>query len=875
MSRRQTVDAGLGARASVRSSRARSVVALLCLATATVLAHPGDATANTTGPPLVHVPVAVAPYGRAIPITLTAPCAIGATCVARASYRATAPAALTAVPGLVGESGFQVLALVRGATTTVDGFDVVAWSGAIPASVVTSTGVDYFLEADQDGAVTRFPGSTFVDGAAQPVGSHVHVHVVSPPLLNHVPVAVAVADRPIVVDAQVSCSSGSCAATLHYRRTPATLDATTGWSSVAMQVQGPNTSLGDAAVLLSYRAVIPSSSVDTTGVDYYIHVTDGHAQAYSPGTPYQGWYAPRDGARVPDANHHVHVLEPPRIVHVPPPTAPYRQDIAVSARTNCPSDRQCAATLHYRTTTPGIVSAAAFASVPMTVTRIAGTSGVDAITVGAAIPAGVVDTRGVDYFFSVSDGTTTSWWPGTSPVDGPGVWVDGVRVVYQHVHVQEPPHLVHAPPVIAPALEDLVIDTELTCATEQCNVTLFFTSTPNTASTFQSVAMVRTAVLATTGATRVERWRAVIPASQVTTRGVAYYMHAFDGYTSTAAPGTSYWGAYAAVDGGPVAPGLVHFSVRVVDPPHPVHAPVGGAVEGEPIAIGARSNCAATCTATLHWRVTGQGWRAATMSASAPIPLAYGNDLVSYDSVIPAADVTTAGVEYRIEVSDGYVTQSTPTYPVAVVDRRHVHHAAGVVAFTGSAHLPLFPCNRDPLEGNPCTGGTFAGDWSADLAGTAGAAAFDVTWTTASGRAIEADYSYVEWQCLHGVETVLGFALGRGSATAVPGEIQGKWHVAGETVGRDISGAAMSFDFRWTRTLNSAVLVLERTTLTLEVAGLGPRVVVVGQQEGEAAFVVSPGGDAAHLPTCDAPLTDVTGRIAGSVQLASSGSGSV
>ena len=34
------------------------------------------------------------------------------------------------------------------------------------------------------------------------------------------------------------------------------------------------------------------------------------------------------------------------------------------------------------------------------------------------VPGTVADTRGIDYFFSISDGATTSWWPGTSSVDG-------------------------------------------------------------------------------------------------------------------------------------------------------------------------------------------------------------------------------------------------------------------------------------------------------------------------------------------------------------------------------------------------------------------------------------------------------------------------
>jgi hypothetical protein len=823
--------------------------------------------ADATGPAIVHVPTATAPYGQEIPITLTATCATGAGCAARLFYRTTAPAASTAVPGIVGESGFHMVPMARGTATTVDGREAITWSAAIPGAAVTTRGVDYFMEAEHDAMLTHFPGSTTAAGVGSAAG-YVHVLVLSPPLLHHAPVPFATAGRPIDVHADVSCSSGNCTATLHYRRTPATIDDSLGWTSTTMQPQGTGTSLGNAGVLLAYRAQVPAGSVDTTGVDYYIHVADGHTQAFSPGTTYQGWYAPRDGTRVPAVTHHVHVVEPPRIAHVPPVSVPYRSDIPVTARANCASTKQCYATLHYRTTTPGLLDPSAFVSTAMSVSRTAGVDGIDIVSIESVIPAAVGDTRGVDYFFSVTDGTATSWWPGTTPADGPGVWVDGTRVAYQHVHVQEPVHLSHVPPTAAPALEDLVIEAEVTCATEACGAHVHYTPTPAVPGSYRSIAMDRTLVVATS-ATRVERWRATIPGGDVTTRGVAYYLTASDGYTATAAPGTSYWGAYVAMDGFP-APEAARFVVRVVDPPHVVHAPAAVAVAGQDFRVEARSNCATSCTGTLHWRVVGLPWQSTSMVASTLVLQAYGNDVVSHTAVVTGQHVTEAGLEYRIEVDDGYVTGTTPTYAVVVTAERLTRHTAGELAFEGSAHLPVFPCDHDPLAGTPCEGGTFRGDWSAHISGSYGTSAFEVAWTTVTRDAIRADFVYSEWDCLHGVETVLGVAKGRGSAEAGPGAVQGKWHVAGEPFGRDVSRATMAFDFSWTRSFNVAQLVIEPTTLTLEVAGIGPRVVATGRQVGTAAFAVPVAGGTA-LPTCERPYADVEGRIAGAAEIASSG----
>src|SRR5687767_9281667 len=99
--------------------------------------------------------------------------------------------------------------------------------------------------------------------------------------------------------------------------------------------RGAGTDTFNRATSFSFTADVPASAVDTTGVDYYFRLTDGQAQAFSPGTTYEGWYAPRNGEHVPGTFYHAHVYEPPRIAHVPQATAPYRRDIPITVNGVC------------------------------------------------------------------------------------------------------------------------------------------------------------------------------------------------------------------------------------------------------------------------------------------------------------------------------------------------------------------------------------------------------------------------------------------------------------------------------------------------------------------------------------------------------------
>lgn len=184
---------------------------------------------------------------------------------------------------------------------------------------------------------------------------------------------------------------------------------------------------------------------------------------------------------------------------------------------------------------------------------------------------------------------------------------------------------------------------------------------------------------------------------------------------------------------------------------------------------------------------------------------------------------------------------------------------AGAIAFRGRAHLPVFPC------GSTCSGGSFQGDWTGSVAGTYDGAAFEAEWTTLSGTAVGAGFSYSEIACLQGVETLAGEANGSGSASAGPGQVLGYWeHALG--VPFPIVGVTLNFGFHWERTANTAVIQLNPVSLTLDVAGLGGRTVVLGPQTGTAAFALT-SADNATVPTCSTPLTNVRGEIAGTAPL--------
>lgn len=640
---------------------------------------PLQVTDEPHGPAVVHAAVATAHQGESIPIAATSTCQRPHHCGARVFWRKT-----PVVPELTDRittalaGGWQKTTLTETTRVAASDFDVISWVGEIPAGAVTTAGVDYYIEADDHLAATRVPGGTYLgpEGANEmdtPEFGYWHVHTLTPPALAHMPQPFTPADEPLPVTLEAVCPSGGCQATMYYQNAthaisqedPALrngeLIATPDWPTVALTATS-STPLPDTGNLVRFQGEIPASAIDTRGVNYFFHVTDGATQAWAPGTTYEGYYAPNDGMRT--GWYHVHATEPTRVLHKPQTTAGYRQPTAVSAVSTCTNGRQCTATLSYRTATGDVLDTTTpFEAVPMAIEMIPGVGNQRLIRATGVLPAEVADTRGVDYFVSFTDGATAAYWPGTSHVDGYAP-VPGTRVAYHHLRVLEPPHVSHVPVVRAQALQDLPIEAAVTCATETCQVRVQYQSGLDLlGNPTREIAMTQVSPPVDTPLGKLATYRGVIPAVDVTTAQLAYAIEAFDGYTYDFAPGTFHASTYIRRDGERIA----HFPVRVTEPPHLVHVPPGNAQAGSEVPMSASSNCSTpVCSAVLHWRVTGTSeWNAVEMTASRTAG-AGGNDLVEYRSVVPGADVTAAGLEHWIEVTDGYWSERTPTWPTPV-----------------------------------------------------------------------------------------------------------------------------------------------------------------------------------------------------------------
>jgi hypothetical protein len=664
-------------------------------------------------PLVVHVPAATAYYGKPIDVSAHAKCG-DPQCAAAVVYRETSLSTEPARPWVrVGLSG-----------AAADPAGFISFAGQIPGKDVSTRGVDYYLEVLDGAKVDHEPTTA-------PTTPY-HVHTVSPPVISHVPPGYAQADQPMHLTMQSTCSTGSCTATLFFRTSPAGSTAPAsgvvstgaptvsinddprGWEHVSMS-KTATTSLGDPGDLQTWAADVPARIVDTKGVDYVLSVADGKTTSWSPGSGYQG-YLPQDGT--PVSAYHTHVVEPPRIVHVPPATAPYRKAIAITGTSTCPIGRTCTARLYYRTTTSTILdSLDTFNSAAMTVTAATAVGSLGTVTVTGSIPATVVDTRGVDYFFSVSDGSRTAWWPGTSAVDGP-ISVDGTRVAYSHVRVLEAPHIVPQPVPTAKQLQPLTLTSTVTCATEHCDVELYYAQAYLNASPLQAsrsytkLAMTKVSDGPTTSLGTAATYQATIPAAAVTTRGLAWFIRAWDGYVQTFSPGTPYVGAYVPVGNrrpgsiqlfqafpdsshnitlngndlsvslggtGIVDTGLdLAWLTRILEPPHIVHAPVLTVAPDRQIAIDAWTNCITpACTGKLTWLDRTATEQTVDMKAEKAAPASVPatlqtdkQDVWHLSAVIPRRDVTdTSAPNYRITASDGYSSDTTPTYPVVVSDK--------------------------------------------------------------------------------------------------------------------------------------------------------------------------------------------------------------
>ena len=166
--------------------------------------------------------------------------------------------------------------------------------------------------------------------------------------------------------------------------------------------------------------------------------------------------------------------------------------------------------LYYRTAG----STGPFASVPMAEQPDSTAGARKQITSTAAVyqadvPPAVVQEPGIEYYVTVSDGQSTVSVPSTDPR----------RTPYQFaVLPNEPPQIAHDVPDAAPVGEPFLVTATVTDATASVDeVTLFFRQRGEL--TYRSETMLTAGL---------DGYEAAIPASDVTDRGIEYYIRAVD-----------------------------------------------------------------------------------------------------------------------------------------------------------------------------------------------------------------------------------------------------------------------------------------------------------------------------------------------------------
>lgn len=536
-------------------------------------------------PIITHTPVPTSSAGDPMPIEAATSCLSG-ECSATLYYRTRPTADPTTT--LLGTDGADAgpwtrVKLDEQSLSNIDGAPLAQWTGQIPGEAVVPHGVDYYLAATDGTHGARLPEFDLGIEPADslPEDAYFHTTALWYPVAEHTPPLFAHADIDVPLQLRTACTTGSCTARLHYRRaagiaseTPVGVEVDAGavvvetgeppWTTLEMDTttSTPVPGLGNRT---TFAATIPAADVTTQGVDYLFSVSEDGRTSYWPGTVYQGFDLPTDGTRVAYAT--IHVLEPPHLAHTPPPSTGYRQATPITATGTCPASRDCVATLYYRTTTLDgedvlTLEESDFQAQPMDVTRVPiPLSNNDLITLAAEIPASVADTRGIDYFIRVDDGSTKTYHPGTGEAQG-YVAIDGARAAYHHLYVEHPPTIVPNYTPTATNGQDYPVDAAMSCVTDDCSMELHYRPPGAEEWTIVPMTPIGDTPLLSDVADLLNgeatTYQAVIPGEQVTPGLMTYRVVGHDGHTHATAPGNSYFGAYIPIDGTPLAFFPVH-----------------------------------------------------------------------------------------------------------------------------------------------------------------------------------------------------------------------------------------------------------------------------------------------------------------------------
>jgi len=255
---------------------------------------------HTTEPiKIVHQPVVVSPYNTAITISALVNCATN-SCSGTMGYRTAS--GLENPDQLVSyASGGPAFTEVAMSSTVVqqagDYGTVLQLTATIPASAVTTQGVDYHLAVTDGSTNAWYPGTAYV-GASGPVdgmrAAWQHVEVASRPTIVHTPPASYVKGTSISLGAVITTATGTANATLYWLTGSAT-----SYNAVPMTVT-PTGVTSDVATVYNVAGTIPVEATTTNGIiQYYIRINDGYQDTYAPATAATSTVSPRAGYLVP------------------------------------------------------------------------------------------------------------------------------------------------------------------------------------------------------------------------------------------------------------------------------------------------------------------------------------------------------------------------------------------------------------------------------------------------------------------------------------------------------------------------------------------------------------------------------------------------
>lgn len=185
---------------------------------------------------------------------------------------------------------------------------------------------------------------------------------------------------------------------------------------------------------------------------------------------------------------------------------------------------------------------------------------------------------------------------------------------------------------------------------------------------------------------------------------------------------------------------------------------------------------------------------------------------------------------------------------------------AGSLAFDGTLTIEGFPCA-------PTCHAMLSGFWTGHLEGVSGSQHFEISWVRPRPILDEdPDNSFTlgfdETSCGTG-DGWIGIGSGDGTGHAGPGFALGFWKDLADTdakLPRSINAIDGTFGITTTRVGNALSMELNPFTLTLDVFGMDPLVVLADAAPGAAILVV------ADVPSCDSPQTDIEVPASGAVE---------